>query len=198
MGKSILVSLVAAAALWGCSSGASQESSAQALAPEVPATTVIAIDTSKSAAEFHDEFFRQANDVLMSVPSKNTVFVYRFDSECAEVYSGKPPRQMEQATEIVNDLLDRKTDKLGTNMAKLLTRIDKQVSGESGAVKLIVMTDSGTEHMTKAEMQSVREITQRWKDDAIVSEIRFIGVKAGHREVIRDMVVGDSRTLKFE
>jgi len=162
-----------------------------------PVTTFIAVDTSASARNHHSSLFNAAKTELAKVPSKEQVYVFRFDHDPAEVFAGPPPDQ-EKAPHVIRELMKHQSPKQGTNLARLLSRVDKAMAANASRGRLVIFTDSGTELMTREEKDQVRAITRTWGEQGSVVEMRFVGVSGGQREALRDMIELPIEKLRIE
>ncbi|MBV6459029.1 MAG: hypothetical protein HONBIEJF_02168 [Fimbriimonadaceae bacterium] len=194
MRNSIWLSFAACLACLGCGEPGIV---ADGKSADKPLVTFIAVDTSASARNYHSSLFSAAKSELGKVPSKEQVYVFRFDHDPAEVFSGPPPDQ-EKAPHVIRELMKHQTAKEGTNLARLLVRVDRAMTANSCRGRLVIFTDSGTELMTREEKDQVRSITRGWGEQGSVVEMRFVGVSGGQREALRDMIELPIERLKIE
>jgi len=196
MRKAIFLSLVGFATA-GCGGPAIVAEGSSTTTRQRPIVTFVAVDTSGSARGHHAQLFTAAKSELVKIPSKEQVYVYRFDHDPAEVFSGSPPDQ-ERAPHLIRELMKHQTDKAGTNLAKLFERMQKQITAIGCRAKVVVFTDSGTELMTREEKDVVRQLTRQWASQGDVAELRFVGVAGGQRESLRDMIEMPKDRLRIE
>jgi hypothetical protein len=132
--------------------------------------------------------FKRAIDLIIQVPEGESLYLYRFDSTPAEVMSEPPPLNREGIAQILNETLEHRSATDGTNMAKLLSRMDRRLREVSKPAYIAVFTDCGTEMMSTADVKAVEELTSKWAQDDLVTKVVFYGVEAGQREKLQDMI----------
>lgn len=133
--KAAAVAIVAIISLTGCV-GKSE--------PSNEPTMIMAIDTSGSAAKDHGAIFAKCSDMIQAMPEGKSLFLYRFDSSPAEVYSQEPPTGSDDIAEILNKVLEHKSATKGTDLAKLFVLVDKRIQDLNVPVQVAVFTDCGT------------------------------------------------------
>ena len=165
--------------LAGCGMAVSSE-------PQQQGTVVIALDTSASARQYHEQMFNQAVEQSASLPLSVQLIVFRFDSSPAEVHVGKPFADQAEAGRKLKTELEWHSNTRGTNLAKLFSRVDALLEESPAPVVVEVYTDCGTELMGAKDDETVRRVTESW--DAKGIRVRFHGVASGHREKLRDLI----------
>lgn len=178
-----LASLVAFALLMQSGCTAASASSAQKPGP----ITVLALDTSESAKAKHEELYNRMVHDMESMRPEGRMVLFRFDSSPAEFYDGKPVLDGAEAGRLVKPELNRESRTEGTNLAKLLSQIDKLIGRGSEPLDVRVYTDCGTEKMTKIDDQAVAEQLGTWSAEREL-KVSFHGVVSGFRERIRELV----------
>jgi hypothetical protein len=154
-------------------------------------TAFIALDTSGSAAAKHEEFFGRAKQLISKLPENDVLYLYRFDSSPAEVYSQPKPESEDDISALLKECLTHTSNTPGTNLAKLFQRWDRLREKTKGPVQMFVFTDCGTEEMTRQEQDTVRGLVKQWDQDERVVGLHFVGVSGGNREEIQNMVEMD-------
>lgn len=167
--------------------------------PASPSDPVLflAIDTSGSAKEQNKEVFGRATDLVLEAPEGKPVYIYRFDSAPAEVFSEEPPATREDIAKVLNKLMDRSSTTTGTNLYLLFERMEKTLERSSREVRIVVFTDCGFEEMKDKDIEGVKKITKAWNSSDRIESLTFIGVKPGFREQLRDMVEMSDDKLSF-
>lgn len=181
-GRWVLVALIliGAAVLSQCSTPASPPASSKH-----KANYFIAFDTSESARPKLPEFLKDARNFLTSVDSDTKAILFRFDSKPAEFYSGSAFTGPEDAAKVLKPLLEHISTEKGTNLFKLLIRIDSLLPTLGPNVHVVVYTDAGTELMSNDDIRGCKDIAKKWEGSNQVKKVRFIGVRSGYREEIR-------------
>lgn len=158
-------------------------------APEPKYVTLMAIDTSGSASAKHKQMFKRATEIIQSAPGDQVLYLYRFDSKPAEVFSETPPSGLEQIAELLNELLKHKSNTEGTNLAALLVSMNSRISqlGET-PFEIVILTDCGTERMDKHDEDNAKRIALTWSKRDALRRVAFYGVADGHRERIRALL----------
>jgi hypothetical protein len=157
----------------------------------------MAMDTSGSAAASHKAMFSHATSEIQSLPEQKDLYIFRFDSSPAEVFSEPPPARTEEITDVLNRLLKHRSGTEGTNIASLFVRMDKRIAQLDEPVRIIVYTDCGTERMTKRDEEQCQRITKRWDDEGRVESLTLIGVEGGYREKLIDIIQMSGSKFKF-
>ncbi|HMS55663.1 MAG TPA: hypothetical protein PKA27_09715 [Fimbriimonadaceae bacterium] len=206
MGKSLLCSLVVAslALVNGCATTGSAKapmgspsdlnSSAESVGGgrnvEVSAEAIqlVAVDTSSSALPKHRRFFEETVRIFQRAPSKRPVYLYRFDSKPAEVFAEPPPGNRERVAQLLNEVLEHRSNFDGTNLTALLVLINKQVAALDGPVQVTIMTDCGVEKMSNRDDDQAKRITAKWAEGSQVQKLTLLGVADGHREKLRELI----------
>lgn len=181
------VALAALALCVGCQKVDGGEVSMRAQAISAPPTYVVALDTSTSAKEIHEELYNRAVRHMEEMPRDSRLLVFRFDSAAAEVYDGEAIVDGAEAGMTLKPELTWSSKTSGTNLARLFERINDRIGSDTGSVYIDVYTDCGTEEMSRRDDEKVREITSDWNEAGNVS-ISFHGVKTGFREKLRALV----------
>lgn len=172
--------LIGTAVLSQCSTPASPPASS-----EHNASYFIAFDTSESARPKLPKFLKDAGNFLTSVDPDTKVILFRFDSKPAEFYSGTAFAGPEDAARVLKPLLEHTSIEKGTNLSKLLIKIDSLLPNLGPNVHVIVYTDAGTELMSNDDIRGCKDVAKKWGDSNQVKKVKFIGVRPGYREEIR-------------
>lgn len=181
--------MVALAASLGCGGPARGDVAPTAgQAAAAKEVRIYAVDTSMSAVPKHGEFFKQIQDEWSAVPLDEKIYLYRFDSACAEVRSEPVPPTKEGMREILEKTLHHRSQTEGTNLAKLVVQINKKLAGVELPGRILIFTDCGTENMTPEQEEQVRRITTEWNERHEISEVVVVGVDGGYREKLRDLI----------
>jgi hypothetical protein len=170
--------------LCGCGDAEAKTSRSPSSGPPI---TVVAVDTSASAKEIHSELGERAVQLIEGLADGTRLIVFRFDSATAEVFDGPTLRDDAEAAVMLKEAFDRQSKTDGTNLARLLDRVDKRIGAEGGAIDVHIFTDCGTELMSKEDEARAGEVTAAWASSGRVT-VSFHGVKIGHREKIRDLL----------
>ncbi|QYK56542.1 MAG: VWA domain-containing protein [Fimbriimonadaceae bacterium] len=153
--------------------------------PPLKGTEIVAIDTSGSAREFEARTFAKAQ-ALLAGSNARQVIVYRFDSKPAEIYNSGPFSDEAEAGKFLKRNLTGDSATKGTNLARLFELIDRDLAAAAKPVRVTVFTDCGVEMMTAEDGKACRELSEKWSGQ--VADLRFVGVRVGHREKLRSLV----------
>jgi hypothetical protein len=152
-----------------------------------PSVYVVALDTSSSAKEIHEQLYNRALQNMETMPRSARVIVVRFDSAAAEVYDGRAIVDGAEAGKLMKPELQWQSKTTGTNLARLFERIEQRIEGTSEMVRIDVYTDCGTEEMSAEDEETARRVTAKWKETGNVT-MAFHGVETGFREKLRALV----------
>jgi len=184
--RALLLALV----LMGC--GKSPDASSTA----ATGVHILAIDTSGSASAVKGQVFKQAASDFYGVPDKCTAYIYRFDNEPAEVYSGFSPSTEEEGFQKINTVLQHTETKPGTNLLKLVKQVNMHFSRGENKIFLNIYTDCGFEEMTNQELDECKSLTSEWGASKDIT-VKFLGVQPGFREKLRKLINVSSSRLAF-
>jgi hypothetical protein len=157
---------------------------------------ILAIDTSGSASAVKGQVFKQAASDFYGVPDKCTAYIYRFDNEPAEVYSGFSPSTEEEGFQKINTVLQHTETKPGTNLLKLVKQVNMHFSRGENKIFLNIYTDCGFEEMTNQELDECKSLTSEWGASKDIT-VKFLGVQPGFREKLRKLINVSSSRLAF-
>lgn len=165
--------------------------------PESKHIVVLAIDTSGSASKIKESLCKRASQDFFATRDNDEVVIYRFDNEPAEIYSGDPPGSEEQAAAKLKSLLPFSQKGEGTNLLKLVEKIDELYRSEKLPMKIFIYTDCGFEEMSNLELDKCKEITSAWGTNHNDIEVDFVGVTDGFREKLRKLVALPRSRIQF-
>lgn len=189
--RSSLLAVLGVIALAGCSEPVGK-----------PVALFIGIDTSGSAEAEKGRFYKQvldANKRVLAAPTGSQIEIYRFDDTVHEIHVGDPIEQPAQLAQKLRDAINPAQAQTGTNLWRLLQTVDGRLSQESGKdVKLLVLTDCGTELMTPKEFDEMQKLAERWSKDGTVGELRISGLRPLHRDLLRKRLNSLGKRLILE
>jgi hypothetical protein len=159
--------------------------------------TIMALDTSGSAVSSHGAMFKRASEMIQDLPDGQPLYLYRFDSSPAEVYSQVPPGALDEIAAELNSVLKHRSATKGTNLAKLFSAMDERIKALAVPVKIVVFTDCGTEEMRPGEVEQVKQITREWEEGGQVTDVQMVGVADSYREPLRQMILLDPKRLEI-
>lgn len=148
----------------------------------------VGLDTSGSAEGEKARFYKQtldANKRVLAAPSGSTIEIYRFDDAVHEIHVGAPIDQPSQLAQKLREALNPTQATKGTNLLKLMETVDARLPSATGDVRLLVLTDCGTELMTPKEFGVMETMAKRWATGGQVKEVRISGLRPLHRDVLR-------------
>lgn len=189
MASKLLFSLVVGALCLGTGCSSSGSPTGRQAADSADLTTLMAFDTSGSAVEYHAKMFKRASQEIQNLPENKYLYLYRFDSAPAEVFSEPPPAGMEDISKLLNGLLKHRSATDGTNIAKLIVAMDKRLAELTEKVNVVIFTDCGTEAMSTLDCEYAKRITERWGKKELVKSVKIVGVADGHREKLRELIL---------
>jgi hypothetical protein len=166
-------------------------------APSAEPITMMALDTSGSAIASHEAMFKRAAEMIQELPDGQPLYLYRFDSSPAEVYSQTPPGAFDEISTELNTVLKHRSATKGTNLAKLFAAMNQRIATLGVPVKIVVFTDCGTEEMGPNEIRQTKQITSDWERDSMVTSVQLIGVGDSYREQLRKMIMLDPKKLEI-
>lgn len=185
--RSFSLAVLACALLPGCGAGWAEGTGVPGSANV--GTRVVAVDVSQSAKDHWETLFPTARRLAEETRQGTRLAVFRFDVSVAEVYDGDGVLDAAEAGKLLKPLVEHRANTGGTNLALLVRRIEDRAKFWPAPVEVNVVTDCGTELMSQADQQYVRDIVESWRTDGRV-KMRFHGVGTGHREAIRALAPG--------
>lgn len=179
--------------LAGCSQAPSH-SSGQVGEAEASQNLCIALDTSGSAEASRVTYLKAMRSLVVDNRYANLT-LFRFDSNPAEIYSGKVMPNEEEASVFLAKYVKYSAGTEGTNLLKLLNLIDKQVKRTDRPTEIVILTDCGFENMPNKELEETKVLVKTWTSNPRIKSIMAKGVADGNREKLRALF--DAAADKF-
>jgi len=144
----------------------------------------IALDTSGSAEASRITYLKVMRSLVVDERFADLT-LFRFDSNPAEIYSGKMMPNEEEASVFLAKYVKYSAGTEGTNLLKLLSLIDKQIKRTNHPTDIIILTDCGFENMPNKELEETKLVVKSWTSNPNVRSIVAKGVADGNREKLR-------------
>lgn len=175
--RSLVLSLSASA------SGAKPDAGS-ADAESRPQAVIVGLDVSASSmAKDLVRPLTQLRGLILDFYDAQLLEVLCFDMRTSVLYSGEPPRGEEPATALINHWLRVGVDpkNFGTSLPNFVRTVDSRLQELPKPVRIVILTDHGTEGVSEKELRQCREITEAWQDEGQVSKVTILGLRTTTR-----------------
>ena len=142
-----------------------------------PATTILSIDRSLSAADHVNEFAQAAININQSVNPNDAFEFYVFDSTVSQVHIGTDV-EVGAFKEMVTTAVFPRAGKHPSDLSVLVQRLDDRVKARKfRPARVVIITDCGMDGTTDKEAAAAAETVKAWINDGVTIDV--LGVDPG-------------------
>lgn len=185
--RATITLVVLAIALFGCRG------------QRAPITVIAGADASGSARRHLSSYVQSLSTIGSALqPRLDTLFVFRYDFDAAEIFGPEPPYDPEDFTSSLVHRFSGDAPQRGTRPAEFLAAAARLAENATSPVTIICLTDGGNDDLTPAGQDAMLAVARDLAANPKVRLVLFAGCLPGTREKLRDLLKPLGRKLDFK